>query len=102
MNEISYLFDQYVMEEFINKMVHYKAFWHEETLFIQGNQVHTDQNKPYFLLIKNKGLLWSVWTWLPRMNKASTCWNALLTQNGSACRSIMHRKARYGIYYANT
>ena len=30
-----------------------KAFQHIETLFVQGNQVRTDQNKP-FLIIKNK------------------------------------------------
>ena len=29
-----------------------KAFRHVETLFVQGNQVRTDQNKPTFLLIK--------------------------------------------------
>ena len=29
-----------------------KAFRHVETLFIQGNQVRTDQNKPSFLLTK--------------------------------------------------
>ena len=31
-----------------------KAFRHVKTLFVQGNQVRTDQNKPAFLLIKNK------------------------------------------------
>ena len=29
-----------------------KAFQHVETLFIQGNEVCTDQNKPAFLLTK--------------------------------------------------
>ena len=29
-----------------------KAFRHVETLFVQGNQVRTDQNKPALLLIK--------------------------------------------------
>ena len=33
----------------------YKAFQHVETLFVQGNQVRTDQKKPPFLVIK-KGL----------------------------------------------
>ena len=33
---------------------HNKAFRHAETLFVQGNQVRTDQNKPDFLLIQNK------------------------------------------------
>ena len=33
----------------------YKAFRHVETLFVQFNQVRTDQNKPPFLLTK-KGL----------------------------------------------
>ena len=28
-----------------------KAFWHVETLFVQGNQVRTDQNKPSCLVI---------------------------------------------------
>jgi len=28
----------------------YKAFRHVETLFVQGNQIRTDQNKPPFLL----------------------------------------------------
>ena len=32
----------------------YKAFRHVETLFLQGNQVRTDQNKPPFLVIKKK------------------------------------------------
>ena len=31
-----------------------KAFRHVETLFVQGNQVRTDQNKPFFLLIKKE------------------------------------------------
>ena len=31
-----------------------KAFRHVEIVFIQGNQVRTDQNKPPFLLIKKK------------------------------------------------
>ena len=31
-----------------------KAFRHVETLFVQGNQVRTDQNKPPFLVIKNE------------------------------------------------
>ena len=39
-----------------NSKLSYKAFRHVETLFVQGNQVRTDQNKPPFLLIKNKGL----------------------------------------------
>ena len=29
-----------------------KAFRHVETIFVQGNQVRTDQNKPTFLLTK--------------------------------------------------
>ena len=29
-----------------------KTFRHEETLFVQGNQVRADQNKPSFLLRK--------------------------------------------------
>ena len=36
------------------KVTSNKAFRHVETLFVQGNQVRTDQNKP-FLIIK-KGL----------------------------------------------
>ena len=32
----------------------YKAFRHVETLFVQGNQVRTDQNKPSFLVIKKE------------------------------------------------
>ena len=31
-----------------------KAFQHVETLFIQGSQVHTDQNKPPGLVIKKE------------------------------------------------
>ena len=31
-----------------------KAFRHIETLFVQGNQVRTDQNKPPFLVIKKE------------------------------------------------
>ena len=31
-----------------------KAFRHVETSFVQGNQVRTDQNKPYFLLTKKQ------------------------------------------------
>ena len=31
-----------------------KAFRHVETLFVQGNQVRTDQNKPSFLLTKKQ------------------------------------------------
>ena len=30
-----------------------KAFRHVETLFVQGNQVRTDQNKPPFLVSTN-------------------------------------------------
>ena len=30
------------------------AFRHVETLFVQGNQVRNDQNKPSFMLIKKK------------------------------------------------
>ena len=29
-----------------------KVFRHVETLFIQGNQIRTDENKPPFLVIK--------------------------------------------------
>ena len=29
-----------------------KVFQHVETLFIQGNQVRTDENIPHFLVIK--------------------------------------------------
>ena len=32
----------------------YRAFRHLETLFVQGNQVRTDQNKPPFLVIKKE------------------------------------------------
>ena len=31
-----------------------KAFQHVETLFVQGNHVRMNQNKPYFLLTKKK------------------------------------------------
>ena len=32
----------------------YKTFRHVETLFVQGNQICTDQNKPTFLLIRKE------------------------------------------------
>ena len=34
----------------------YKAFRHVETVFVQGNQVGTDQNKPHFLITKKGSL----------------------------------------------
>ena len=34
----------------------YEAFSHVETLFVEGNQVHTDQNKPKFFINKKNGL----------------------------------------------
>ena len=61
-----------------------KAFRHVSTLFVQGNQVHTDQNKPQKETNKTeqrekqtKDCFLSVWTWSPWMNKVSTRWNAL-------------------------
>ena len=61
----------------------HKAFRHVETLFVQGNQVRTDQNKPLFvclfvLFVSFWGLFLSVRTWLPWTNKVYTCRNALL------------------------
>ena len=35
-------------------MVNKVVLRHVETLFVQGNQVHTDQKEPHFLLIKMK------------------------------------------------
>ena len=37
-------------------MGRYKAFRHVETLFVEGNQVRTDQNKPHFFGDKKGGL----------------------------------------------